>query len=894
MFSRLRVLASRIRGFFARHRLDEDFQRELATHLDLLTEENARRGLPPHEARRQARLRLGGAAQLRETQHELRGLPWLETLLQDVRFGLRMLRKNPGFTTVAVLTLALGIGANTAVFSIVNGFLLSPLPVPHPEQITALALQQKDAPLGTSGLSYPEFTDFRNQTANTFSGLFANVLSTVALRADGRTDQLSISYVSADFFTTLGLKPSVGRLILPSDGEALGQPSLLVLGNSFWRKRFGADPAIVGRRVRISGKDATIIGVGPNDFRGMFSPFEIDAYLPLGALATNEPADHFAIDRGERRILAFGQLKPNVTLREAQNSLDVISSRLAEEYPATDGGTRVRAIPERLARPQPYANNAFIIIGALFLAFAGLVLLLACMNVTNVVFASALVRQREMALRAALGAVRSRLVRQMLTETILLALLGGAAGLVLAASAKHVAPTVHLPDFPLRLDFNFDWRVYTYALVAAVLAGIGAGLPLALRASHADVNVTLRDEGLSWGGGKHRLHSDLVIAQIACSLMLLIVAGMFVRSLQHVEGAYLGFDPNNVLNVIVDPSENGYDWARTVSFYRELENRVQALPAVQSVSLAERAPIGSFPARMPVFNDSQVVNPSRQPPSILFNAVDSGYFDTMRVPLLRGRPFAEADNDAEPPVAIVNETMARKFWPHGDPIGRIFRLQSATGTPVEVVGVARDGKYQTVAEDFQPYFYVPLAQHYVSRRVLEIRTRVRPESLMPEIQREIHGIAPDVSIIDLRTMKQSLEAGTGYFVFRLGASLAGQMGILGLILAVMGVYGVVSFVVTQRTREVGIRAALGASPRSIAWLVMRRGMALVIAGVVAGAVGSWALGRAVGHLLIGVHSTDPVIYGLAVAVLSCAALLACYIPARRAMRVDPMVALRHE
>ncbi|HEV3482854.1 MAG TPA: ABC transporter permease [Candidatus Acidoferrales bacterium] len=892
MLSRLRVWASRIRGLFAGHRLDEDFQRELASHLDLLTEENIRRGLPPAEARRQARLRLGGAAQLRETQHDLRGLPWLETLFQDVRFGLRMLRKNPGFTAVAVVTLALGIGANTAIFSMVNGFLLTPLPVAHPGEIVALAVQEKDTPLGTSGLSYPEFVDFRSQT-DAFSGAFANVLSTATLRENSRADQLSLSYVSADFFTVLGLKPAVGRLILPSDEESFGQPSLLVLGYSFWQKRFGGDPNVVGTRVRMNGKVAAIIGVGPRNFHGMFSPFEIDAYLPLGVLASEDPSSRFVVDRGQRRILAFGRLKPNVTLREAQNSLDVISSRLAQQYPATDGGVRIRAIPERLARPQPYANNAFIVIGALFLAFGGLVLLLACMNVTNVVLARALVRRREMALRAALGAIRGRLIRQMLTETVLLALLGGMAGLILAALAIRLAPSIHLANFPLRFDFHFDWRVYAYALAAAVVSGIVAGLPPALRASRADVNATLRDEGLS-RGGKHRLHSDLVIAQIACSLMLLIMAGMFLSSLDHIEKTYLGFDADNVVNLTVDPSEGGYDRARTITFYRELEDRIQALPGVQSASLAENVPIGSFPARMPVLATPLPLNPSQQPPSILYNAIDSGYFSTMRVPILRGRSFVEADSDAAPPVAIVNETMARKFWPHEDPLGRVFRLRNASGPLVEIVGVARDGKYQTIAEDFQPYFYVPLAQHYISRRVLEIRTRVRPEALMPLVQREMHAIAPDVSIIDLRTMKQSLETGTGYFIFRLGASLAGQLGILGLLLAVVGVYGVVSFLVTQRTREIGIRATLGANPRAIVWLVMRQGAALIITGVLAGLVASFALAHAVGHLLVGVSSTDPAIYGAAAAILSCAAFLACYIPARRATRVDPMVALRHE
>jgi predicted permease len=756
-----------------------------------------------------------------------------------------------------------------------------------------VAVQQKDVPLGATGFSYPEFIDFRNET-DAFSDFFANVLSTVALSTGDRTDQLPIAFVSANFFGSLGLRPALGRLILESDGDSFGQPALLVLGYSFWQKRFGGDAGVVGKQVRINGRAATIIGVAPKEFRGMFSPMEIDGYLPLGSVAMEEKSSHFTLDRGQGRILAFGRLKQGVSFPEAQNSLDVIALRLADQYPATDAGVRVRAIPERLARPQPYANDVFIVIGGLFLVFSGLVLLLACINVANVVLARAVVRQREMAVRTALGAGRARLIRQVVTETLLLALLGGVAGLALAELANQLAPSVHFSTFPLRLDFVFDWRVYTYALGAAVFAGIASSLSPALRASRADVNSVLRNEVLSHGGGKHRLHSDLVIAQIACSLMLLIVAGLFARSLERIQGTYLGFDPDHLLNVTTDPSQDGYEPARTVDFYRKLEDRIRFLPGVQSASLAGSVPIGSFPSRTPIFSESQRANPDRQAPSILFNTIDPGYFDTMRVPLLRGRDFTDADNRTAAPVAIVNETMARKFWPHKDPIGETFRMNSTTGPVVEIIGVARDGKYQTVAEDFQPYFYVSLAQNYTSRRVLEIRSRVSPESLAAQVQREIHSLAPDVSIVDLRTMKQSLEGGTGYFAFRFGASLAVQMGLVGLLLAVVGVYGVVSFAVSQRTREIGIRMALGSSPSDILLLVMRRGVALVIAGVLVGLIASWALSRTIRHVLVGVSATDPFIYATAAVTLSCAALIACWIPARRATRVDPMVALRYE
>jgi putative ABC transport system permease protein len=893
LIAHLRAWIVRCGALFGARRRDRELSAELDSHLQMHIDDNLRAGMSPAEARRRALIHLGGIEQAKEACRDRHGLPWLETLFQDVRFGLRMLRKNPGFTAIVIVTLALGLGLNTAIFSLIDGFLLRPLPVRHPEQIAALAVQGKDTPLGALGLSYPEFVDFRGQS-DSFSAMFANVLGTAALQANDRTDQLPISYVSANFFSTLGLNPALGRLILPGGGEASGETPSIVLGYSFWKRRFGGDAGVIGKQVRLNGKPAVILGVAPKDFHGMFFPFEMDGYVPLNALAIVDSSSRFTVNRSLRRILAFGRLKPGVSLRQAQNSLDVISLRLARQYPATDAGIGLRALPEKLARPQPYANRIFLLIGGLFLAFAGLVLLLACLNVTNAMFARAAARQREIAVRAALGATRGRLVRQILTETISLALFGAVCGLGLAAAATRLLPAVRFPDFPLRLDFSFDWRVYAFALAAAVLAGIVSGLPIALRASRSDVHSSLRDAWLGRGNGKHRLHSDLVVAQIACSLTLLVAAVLLVRGLQRIETTNLGFDPRNLLNVVIDPSEAGYDQARTEDFYRELQDRIRALPGVQSASLAGTVPIGAFPARTPVFSISRPLSPDQQPPSILFNAVDPGYFSTMKISLLRGRDFTREDRHLAPLVAIVNQTMAGQFWPRQDPVGKTFRLRSPAAPLVQVVGVAEDGKYQTVTESPQPYFYVPLLQHYTARRVLEIRCRVFPGSLSTLVQRQVRALAPGVSIVDLRTMEQSLQGGTGYYIFRLGASLAMQMGILGLLLATAGVYGVISFVVTLRTHEIGIRMALGAAPRSVLMMVLRQGILLIGLGTAIGLASAALVSRAMSHLSAAVQPTDVVSYAAATAALAAVALLACWIPARRAMRVDPMVALRHE
>lgn len=820
---------------------------------------------------------------------------WIGVLIQDIRYGLRMLRKAPAVTTAVVIALALGVGANIAIFSMVNGFLLRPLPVSAPDQITILAIQEKNAPTGSSGFSYPEFSDFRAQ-AGAFSHVFGLVLSAVQVTDEGRPDQSFANYVSGNFFTALGVNPARGRLIMPGEGEAPGQPTLAVLDYLYWQRRFKGDPSVVGRQVRINGKTATIIGIAPRQFHGMFPLFETDVYLTMSAISLEENANVFWSSRDRRRILAFGRLKPEMSLQQAQTSLDVISGRLAQEYPATDKWFTVSAIPEKSARPIPYANSSFVAISGLFLALAGMVLLLACLNVENILLARGTARQREMGVRAALGAGRGRLIRQMLTESVMLASLGGSVGILLGVVANRWTNSIHLRNIPLQLDSTLDWRVFTFAGAAVILTGIIVGLVPALRASSAEVNIALHEGAQTnrFSANPSSVRNFLVVVQVAGSLVLLIAAGLFVRSLLKVEHFDLGFDPDHILNVIVDPHEIGYDEARTTAFYREVEAGIEALPGVQSVSLASYVPMAGFPTGVAVSIEGHAIRQGQQVPHVLYNAVDPGYFSTMRIGVLRGRDFSDADNETEPRVAMINQTMAERFWPHENPIGKRFGMNGEAGSFVEVVGVTHDGKYQAVGEDPQPFFYLPIAQNFVSKRALQIRSSVTPESLAKPVARLISTAAPGLSIIDCETMQQFLEGALGFFAFRLAATLAGGLGIIGLVLALVGVYGVVSLTVSLRTREVGIRMALGADSREILKLIWLQGVRLVILGVAIGIPAAWALTRAMTHVIAGISASDPVTYlGVSLALLV-VTLVACWIPARRAIKVDPMAALRYE
>jgi macrolide transport system ATP-binding/permease protein len=819
----------------------------------------------------------------------------MTTLWQDIRYALRMFAKTPLLTAIMVLTLGLGIGANTAIFGIVNGFLLRPLPVKSPEQIVVLAAKLEGDKLGAFRLSYPQFVDFRKQ-AGTVSDLFASQLDLGGLNLDGKTKQFLYCRVTGNYFSTLGVEPALGRLFFPAEGKAGGKDPYIVLGYSYWQRNFGGDSSVIGKQAVVDGDQVTIVGVAPMTFHGTTFSLDVDGYVPLNMMPQKDAAT-FWTDRTARSLVVMGRMKPGVSLRQAQSLVNVVAGRLAEQYPATDKGVTVQVIPERLARPQPYTINIVPFIAALFLALSALVLLLACMNVTNILLVRATMRQREVAIRVAMGATRARLVRQLLTETIALALAGGAGGLALGMWAGRAVFALLPPSkFPLWLDLGFDWRVFAYVLTATVLTGALAGVWPALRARRADVNGVLQAGGRSdtAGVGRHRGRSVLVGAQVGGSLVLLIVAGLFVRTLFSAQRADMGFDPNNVLNLGLDTKEAGYDEARSKSFYRELEARIRALPGVRSASLAFSVPMGEVDDASQIYIERHPLAPGQQAPVVIFNRVDPPYFDTMRVPLLRGRAFRENDDEHSALVAIVNQEMAHQFWPNEDPIGKRFSLKGPTGPFLEVVGLTGNGRYVFIGWDKQPYFYVPLAQNYSAYRTLQIRSQVPPESLIPSVESEVHALDPQMPILSVETMRQCLSGGNGLFIFRAGAVLAAAMGLLGLTLAVVGVYGVVSFAASQRTREIGIRMAVGADRSDILRLILRQGLWVVMAGVLSGLILAFVLARSMAVLLVGVRPTDPLTFAAATLLLTGIGLSACYLPAWRAMNLDPMLALRYE
>jgi predicted permease len=822
----------------------------------------------------------------------------LGTLIQDIRFAFRQLRKAPNFAAAAVMTLALGIGANTAIFSLVNSLLLKPLPVADPQQIATLVPRENKGPLQPA-LSWNEYKEVRAQSTRSFSDVFAYTMSIDGLAVNGqKPDRIMTGYVSGNFFEGLGLKPAAGRLLLRSEGEILGQDPVVVLGYQYWQEKFNGDPNMVGRIVTLNRHPVTVVGIAPKEFFGMNSFVTMAAYLPLSELPLGgTPAD--VINNWQTRMfIVNGRLRPEVSLKQANAALNLIAQDLNRSHPEFEKKLTIEAYPEPQIRITTGDPNTMYIIAGLFLSLAVMVLLLACVNVANLVLVRATAREREMAIRSALGARNSRLVAQMITESALLALMGGVMGVVLGMFANNALGHLDLhADLPIRFIFDFDWRIFFYSFAIAMLAGIVVGIAPALNIAKANVNAVLHEGSRGVTSGRHWLRDGLVAVQIAGSLVLLVVAALFVRSLAAMQTMDFGFQPDHVLNFIVDSNEIGMNDAEARDLAARIAARLHQLDGVNYVSHANTLPFGYINNggdRMIVDGAAVPANPSDTNAGI--NVISPEYFNVMGIHLSRGRAFTEADNESGKDVAIVSESTAGKFWPKQDAIGRTFRMASAKERTMVVVGIVSDVEFQLFGgAKSQPFFYVPYAQHLKGNSVMVFQLRADRDllSLMPSVEKSVHALAPQLPIFQMQTMRQGLYTMNGLLLFQLAASLAAIMGGLGLTLAVIGLYGVVSYAVGRRVHEIGLRMALGASRSSVFRMIYRQSIVIIAAGLGIGLSLALLVARAVGSLVV-VSVWDPGTYLLVSVVLALAALASCFFPARRATAIEPMVALRED
>jgi predicted permease len=807
-----------------------------------------------------------------------------------------MLWKSPGFTLVAVLTLALGIGANSAIFSGVSAFILRPLPIEEPSRLVRLFEIYND-PNDYNGFSYPDYLEYRDQNRS-FEGILGYRMVEAALSNSDQNDVIWGELVTGNYFDVLHVRPAVGRAFLPEEDQSPGARPVVVLSHSLWQRRFNADPAMVGTTVTLNGLAYTVVGIAPKEFVGTKFALSMDFWVPMMMQAEIMRGDTNRLNvRGDHWFSAMGRLKPGVTTEQAEAEMTALAGRLEQAYPTErDKNGRVIVRSEIEGRFEESAGT--VTLGAtLALALIGMVLLIACANVANLLLARAITRRREIGIRLALGASRSRLIRQLLTESVMLSMLGGTLGLLLAFWATDwMQGFIPVIPYTIAFDFSPDIRALSFTLAVSVLTGIIFGLAPALQASNPDVVPVLKGETPTAGHGWRRLtlRNLLVISQVALALVVLVCGALFIKSARNARAIDPGFTTKNVLAVSMNPSLLGYTEEQSKQFYRQLVERVEALPGVESASVSSLLPLGdSASSRGPVVAEGQQEPPpGNESVNILANFVGPKHFETLQTPLLAGRDFSWRDDQSAPAVIIVNETLAERYWPGESAIGHRLRVGDEKTPYREVVGVARDSKYRSIGENPKPYMYLPVLQNYRPALTLVARTAGDPAALVGGVRREVQALDPRLPIYDIKTMKEHMTY--ALWAIQMGASLSTAFGLLALLLAATGLYSVMAYMVSQRTREIGIRMALGAQKGDVLKMVTRQGMTLALVGVGLGLIVASVATRILSSLLYGVSATDLVIFVGIPMLLATVALLACYIPARKATKVDPMVALRYE
>jgi len=889
---KLRALWIRLRGVFNRGRGDGEFAAELESHLHLHIEENLRTGMTLKEARRQAAIRLGGVEQTRQAYRERQTLPWVETIGQDLRFGLRMLRKSPGFSAVAVLTLALGIGANTAIFSIVNGVLLNPLPFPHAEQLVVLHESKPNFEFGS--ISYPNFQDWRKNN-HTFSSMAVARGYYFSFTGTGLAEQLDGEFMTADFFETLGVKPLVGRTFTQAE-ERPGAGPVVLISEGLWRRKFGASRDVLGKSISLEGQSYTIIGVIPAGIHLSVLSFRSrDVYVPIGQWR-NPGLTERSAGLGIRAIARF---KPGVTLEQANADMAQVTQNLAMAFPEVDKGIGAKLVP--LKEQMVGQVRPFLLV---LMAAVGFVLLIASVNVASLMLARSTGRMREFAVRTALGASRRRMIRQLLTESLLLAVAAGALGLLLAVWGTHAGLKLLPEALPRADEIGLDFRVLLFTMTISISAGTIFGLAPALKSSHADPQTALKEGGRGAGGIRHRAQSVFVITEMAMALVLLIGAGLMVRSLARLWSVDPGFNPRNVLTFgyTLPPSMiHGRPEAIRAAF-RNFDDRLAATPGVEAVSQSWAGlPMeGEDDTLFWLDSHPKPANTNGMNGTILYN-VGPDYLRVMGIPLLRGRFFTSHDNENAPYVGVIDDVFADKYFPGRNPIGERIMLDG-DDRKLEIVGVVGHVKQFGLDDDTQPL----QVQLYVAwMQTPDDDTRLAPSGSdeVVRYQGNLTGVSDAIRRTIQQMSNQQILYNPGTMESAISDSLAQQrfamillavFAGLALLLASVGIYGVIAYVVGQRTQEIGIRMALGAQRGDVLQLMLWEGMRLALIGVLVGIAAGLALTRLMSKMLYGVSATDPLTFSGVATVLMLVAIAACYFPARRAASIDPMRALRTE
>lgn len=813
----------------------------------------------------------------------------MRDLLDDLRLALRGLRRTPWMGLAAVLSLALGIGANTTVFTFVRALLFPELPVVESRRLVSVYTRDEKVPYHLPN-SYPNFEDYRRLNP-VFEDMAAHLRIPLSLGRAEEAERVLGEIVSGSYFSVLGLRPLLGRFFTSEEDRVEGAHPVAVVSHALWTRRFAADPRLPGKTIALDGHPFTVIGVAPQGFRGTGVTAAVEVWVPMAmhreVLSTYSA---WMDQRASVLVEAFGRLKPRLGLQEADAAMKTVARQLQQEYPAANKGRSVVLVPLEDARINPDARGAIVLTSGLLLVVVGLVLLIACANLANLLMARALSRRREIGVRLALGATRQQLVRGLLVESLALSAVGGVLGFLFAGwAAQHLWAQRPASLSQAFLDIAPSPGVLAFTTLLSLATGLGFGLAPAFQAARADVLAALKD--LAGSGGpprRFRSRNLLVVSQVCGSLVLLVTAVLFVRSMQEAHGIDPGFRVDDVLVMSLEPGLYGYDEAEGRAYYERVRDEARALPGVRSATFAQNPPLGGGSARKVALEGQPEEDRATYVP---VNTVDRGYFETVGIPLLQGRDFDERDRREAPAVAIVNETMARKMFGEAAPLGRRFKLGSEPGFR-EVVGVARDSKYASLGENPKPFLYVPLAQSYAPGVYLHLRVSGEPSAFAGSLRGAVQAVDQTVRVAEARPLRQQLQA--SLWLPRLGASLLGFFGLLGLLLTVVGLYGVMAHAVGQRTQEIGVRMALGGRPGHVASLVLGEGMRLVAVGLGLGLLAAFGVTRLLSGLLYGVRATDPVLLGVTAVVLAAIAAVATYVPARAATRVDPALALRSE